>query len=36
MFRYARRDLGAEDAPAPIAGPDEDGGDRELVASLTY
>jgi cytochrome bd-type quinol oxidase subunit 1 len=36
MFRYARRDLSAEEAPAPTTGPDGDGGDHELVAALTY
>ena len=36
MFRYARRDLGAEEAPAPATGPDEDAGDDQLVAALTY
>jgi cytochrome d ubiquinol oxidase subunit I len=36
MFRYARRDLSTEEAPAPTIGPDEDAGDEELVAALTY
>ena len=38
MFRYARRDLSDEEAPAPTSSPDGDGDgdDRELVAALTY
>ena len=36
MFRYARRDLGDEEAPAPTSGPDGTAATDELVAALTY